>query len=74
MVQTELYGSQWLLTYEAFIKGWLPAKSGKDYVASEKNFKHLKNAGVEFYSPRRARKVAPTGATESAGLGPMFSF
>jgi hypothetical protein len=74
MVQPELYGSQWLLAYEANLKGWLPSKSGKDYVSSELNFQHLKNAGVEFYSTQRARTAVPTGATESAGLGPMFSF
>lgn len=74
MVQSELYGSQWLLAYEAYVKGWLPSKSGKDFIVNEHNFGELKRAGVEFYSPKRARTAAPTRATESAGLGPMFSF
>lgn len=74
MTEAELYGPQWLLAYEAQVKGWLPSKSGKNFVSNDPNFGPLKSAGVEFYSTKMARTAAPTGATESAGLGPMFSF
>ena len=47
--QGELYGNQWLLAYEANVKGWLPLPSGNDYVSSDKCFSYLKANNVEFY-------------------------
>lgn len=44
-----LYGDQWLLSYEANVKGWLPSQGGGDHVAADPSFGHLKTAGVEFY-------------------------
>lgn len=51
MLDEELYQDQWLLAYEANIKGWLPSLRNKDHVAADQNFKFLKNAGVRFYFP-----------------------
>ncbi len=45
----ELTDTQWLLAYEANIKGWLPNKAGKDFVAAHKHFGPMKAAGVSFY-------------------------
>lgn len=45
----ELYGDQWLLAYEASIKGWLKPKNGQDYVAADPNFAFLKSNNVFFY-------------------------
>lgn len=45
----ELTDTQWLLAYEANVKGWLPNKGGKDFVAANKNFGPMKAAGVSFY-------------------------
>jgi hypothetical protein len=44
-----LYGPRWLLAYEANVKGWFRFRGAKDYVAGDRNFRFLKNAGVSFY-------------------------
>lgn len=49
MREEELTGSQWLLAYEANVKGWLPSKGGKDFVGAHKYFGPMKAAGVSFY-------------------------
>lgn len=54
----ELTDAQWLLAYEANIKGWLPNKDGKDFVAAHKHFGPMKAAGVSFYD--EAAKLAVT--------------
>lgn len=45
----ELYEDNWLLAYEAYVKGWLPSLSGKDYVTNDPFFKILKNNNIEFF-------------------------
>ena len=47
--QSELYGNQWLLVYEANVKGWLLPSSGNDYVSTDQCFSYLKKNDVEFY-------------------------
>lgn len=49
MHETELTEEQWLLVYEANIKGWLTNMGGKDFVAKNKYFGPMKVAGVSFY-------------------------
>jgi hypothetical protein len=49
MTADGLYGPRWLLAYEANVKGWFQFRGAKDYVANERNFRHLKRAGVSFY-------------------------
>jgi hypothetical protein len=49
MSTPELYEEQWLLAYEANVKGWLPSQRGTDHVMAEPSFAFLKTAGVEFY-------------------------
>lgn len=49
MHEEELVEGQWLLVYEANVKGWLPNKGGKDFVAAHKHFGPMKAAGVSFY-------------------------
>ena len=44
-----LSSPQWLLAYEALIKGWLPSASGDDYVSDDGFFGQLHTLGVEFY-------------------------
>jgi hypothetical protein len=41
----ELTDTQWLLAYEANVKGWLPNKGGKDFVTTHKHFGPMKTAG-----------------------------
>jgi len=48
MKSDELYGSNWLLAYEAYYKKWLPAKSGKNYIQNKKFFKMLLDNNVSF--------------------------
>lgn len=49
MHSSELYDTRWLLSYEAFIKNWLPSIDGSDYIASDPFFSILKNENVQFY-------------------------
>ncbi len=49
MTSDELYAEQWLLCYEANVKGWLPSLEGGDHVATDPNFGFLKANGVSFY-------------------------
>lgn len=49
MHEEELVESQWLLAYEANVKGWLPNLGGVDFVAASKHFGPMKAAGVSFY-------------------------
>lgn len=46
----ELYDENWLLAYEAYIKGWLPSASGADYVSSDPFFRLLKENRIEFFN------------------------
>jgi hypothetical protein len=45
----QLYSENWLLAYEAYVKGWLPSIDGTDYVAEDDFFGILSANGVEFY-------------------------
>jgi hypothetical protein len=50
MTTEELRDKQWLLSYEANIKGWLPSFGGSaDHVNADPCFSHLKANGVSFY-------------------------
>lgn len=49
MKSNELYTENWLLAYEANVKGWLPSASGRDYVSTDSFFGILKANNVEFY-------------------------
>jgi hypothetical protein len=64
MTQGDLYDDQWLLAYEANVKGWLPSVGGGDHVANDLRFGYLKSLGVEFYShvPALPKPAAPPAA------------
>ncbi len=49
MHEEELKDEQWILLYEANIKGWVSNKNGIDFVADNKFFGPMKSAGVSFY-------------------------
>ena len=49
MTTDNLYDDQWLLCYEANVKGWLPTVGGGDHVSADPNFAMLKANGVNFY-------------------------
>ena len=50
MTEEYLWEPQWLVTYEALRRGWLPAKTG-NYLATNRWFGPLDRAGVSFYDP-----------------------
>jgi hypothetical protein len=49
MKASHLYSENWLIAYEALIKGWLPSTDGSNYVAADDFFASLSTYGVEFY-------------------------
>ncbi len=49
MTAQSLYDENWLLAYEALMKGWLPSLDGSDDVGSDEFFGTLRTNGVEFY-------------------------
>jgi len=49
MQAIHLYSENWLVAYEALIKGWLPSTDGSDYVAADDFFAALSAFNVEFY-------------------------
>lgn len=49
MQSDHLYSENWLLAYEAYVKGWLPSTDGSDYVNADGFFGTLSNSDVEFY-------------------------
>lgn len=59
MNEDELTGPNWLLTYEAYIKGWLPSADGKDYVSKSAGFSFLKDNDVYFYNVGRTFSYKP---------------
>jgi hypothetical protein len=60
MTVAELKTSNWLLAYEALIKGWLPSASGSDYIATDQGFNYLKSKGVNFYDTSAIAAYAPS--------------
>lgn len=73
MTKNSLYGEQWLLSYEARIKDWLPSNDRIDHVDDDPNFSWLKSFNVEFYDAARVRTSTPTSAAPSALWAPLFS-
>jgi hypothetical protein len=57
-----LYGSRWLLSYQANMKGWFRFRGSADYVTKDPNFGLLKNAGVSFYD--ESKTVLPRSESE----------
>jgi len=57
MVTEELYGDQWLLSYEANVKGWIRTH-GTDYVSSEPCFSFLKRHDIHFYDDSLSDRIA----------------
>lgn len=74
MDQEGLYSDQWLLSYEANIKGWLSSNGITDHVHADPNFNFLKSKDVQFYNLNKVGKVMrPTGVAPSEGFAPLFS-
>ncbi|MHC4540963.1 MAG: RNA-directed DNA polymerase [Planctomycetota bacterium] len=72
MTRASLYGPEWLLAYEALVKGWLPSADGRDYIARDPFFAYLNTLRVRFYLERAVRKAQPTRVPPSFGVAPVF--
>jgi hypothetical protein len=59
MAKEELKGANWLLAYEALIKGWLPSLDGTDYIAAAEGFSLLRENKVHFYNVARTFSYKP---------------
>jgi hypothetical protein len=59
MNEAELTGPNWLLAYEAALKGWLPPIGGTDYLPTAKGFSYLKSNNVHFYNVGRTFSYKP---------------
>ena len=57
MKSDELWGPNWLLAYEANVKGWLPSVGSADHVNADPAFRLLKSWRVTFY--QRNRRLVP---------------
>lgn len=66
-----LYKDQWLLAYEACIKGWL--KPTKNFIEQEQFFDSMKQNSVIFYDTTLAKQATLTGASFDSNY-PFFSF
>jgi hypothetical protein len=60
LTEDELYGNQWLFSYEANQQGYL--FTGYDYVSSDPLFSQLKQGGVTFYD-KTTPLIIPPGET-----------
>jgi hypothetical protein len=62
----DLYGENWILAYEANIKGWLRSPIEKDNVASDPLFSILKANKVEFYDRAKVEEAFDQAAKETS--------
>jgi len=58
MTPDALYEDNWLLSYEANVKGWMNSSRRLDHVAQDTSFGFLKRNGVQFYDV--AKTAGPT--------------
>lgn len=74
MTTEDLSGSNWLVAYEASIKGWLPSLTSNDHIVADRRFAWLRdNLAVSVYDETKIHGVHPTGVAPSIGVAPMFS-
>lgn len=71
MSADELYRGNWLMSYEAGLRGWLP--SIRDHIGDDANFDWLRNLGVSFYDDSMVGPLKMTGIAPSIGVAPIFS-
>jgi hypothetical protein len=64
MTSADLYGRQWILSYEANVKGWLKSAATPDHVDSDPNFSLLKKWGVSFYDQDSTLDFTPIRADQ----------
>jgi hypothetical protein len=62
MTTDDLYSDNWLLAYEAKIKGWLPSQDRDDHINEDEFFGKLKRNNVSFYDS--TKQVTPVDVSE----------
>ncbi len=67
----ELFGENWLLAYEAPLKGWLEATD--DYLQYTAPFSEFGSSEVSFYDRSLVEGISLTGASTVGGRVPLFS-
>jgi hypothetical protein len=71
MTSAELRRANWLLAYEAHVKGWLPSAGGVDHIQPDAFFTLLRQNGVTFYDTGKLTIATPQPVL--VGAGPMAS-
>ena len=67
MTTQSLLEEDWLLSYEANFKGWLPSVGVPDHVTADPNFLFLKQNGVHFYDAGLSSNYQPSGVSIAGG-------
>ena len=67
MTTQSLFEENWLLSYEANVKGWLPSYGVQDHVTADPNFLFLKQNGVHFYDAALSSRYQPSGVSIAEG-------
>lgn len=70
MTKDDLYGEQWLFSYEANVKNWLSSTGTADHVKSDNCFSYLKSASVEFYDDKWLTKNKPRKPKQTPPIAP----
>ena len=68
MTTAELRTENWLLSYEASIKGWLKSQGAQDHIAQDPFFEDLRNHSVSFYDVTNLTIIRPASITPP-GIG-----
>ena len=63
MTTQSLFEENWLLSYEANVKGWLPSCGVHDHVTADPHFNFLKLNGVHFYDTGLSLNYQLSGAS-----------
>ena len=67
MTTQSLFEENWLLSYEANVKGWLPSSGVPDHVTADPNFTFLKQNGVHFYDAGLSLNYQSSGVSIAEG-------
>ena len=67
MTTQSLYEENWLLSYEANVKSWLPSTGVQDHVIVDPQFAFLKQNRVYFYDASVSSNYRPAGVSISVG-------
>ena len=67
MTTPSLFEENWLLSYEANVKGWLPSLGAHDHVSADPHFMFLKQHGVHFYDASLSLNYQPSGVSIAKG-------